>query len=198
MKKLIFLFVIIIIAVVFASIITAMQGRFGIFIALTIIFPVIILTFVLSLIRKSRQNVKKLLNAGELAKAKILSVSDTGVTVNGNPRIALQLEVTPQTGPPFKVQIHKLISRIQPVLYQPGMILQVRYDPNNLKDVVIESSGENITENARSEHTSKQHNTEVKPLLCPSCGGQITMNSSLYKEKFITCNYCGTVIDLHE
>ena len=198
MKKIIFLFVVIIIAIVFAAIITASQGRFGIFIALTIIFPVVILAFVFSLLRKRQQNINKLLKNGEQAKASILSVSETGVIINGKPQIALQLEVTPQSGPPFTVKIHTLFSVIQPVHYKPGMVVQVRYYPNDPKSVVIESSGEDTTTKVQSENTSVPHNIDVKPLLCPSCGGQIMMNESLYKEKFITCNYCGTVINLHE
>lgn len=198
MKKIIFLFVLSIMAIVFACIVTAIQGRFGIFIALTIIFPVVILVFVFSLIRRSRKNIENLVKTGMHANAKILSVRDTGVTVNGNPRIALQLEVTPQTGPAYTVQIHTLISRIQPVLYQPGMILQVRYDPNNLKSVTILPSDGNIADNSRNAYDEGQNDIDIKPLLCPSCGGQITMSESLYKEKIITCNYCGTVIDLHK
>jgi len=198
MKKIIILFIVSIIAIVFACIIFAIQGRFGIFIALTIIFPAVILVFIFSIIRKTRKDKDNLLKTGEPAKARILSVSDTGVTVNNNPRIALQLEVTPQKGVSFNVKIHTLISRLQPMPYQPGMILQVRYDPNNLKSVAIESSGESVADSSGIENTAGQNNIEIKPLLCPSCGGQIMMNNSLFKEKIIICNYCGTVIDLHE
>ena len=95
MKKIVFLFVVIIIANILAAILMAIQGRFGIFIALTIIFPFVILAFVFSLLRKQRQNVNNLLKNGEQAKASILNVSETGVIINGKPQIALQLEVTP-------------------------------------------------------------------------------------------------------
>ncbi len=198
MKKIVFLFVVIIIANILAAILMAIQGRFGIFIALTIIFPFVILAFVFSLLRKQRQNVNNLLKNGEQAKASILNVSETGVIINGKPQIALQLEVTPKSAPPFNVKIHELVSVFRPVNYQQGMIVQVRYDTNNLKSVVIESSSEDFTSKTQSENASLTHNLDVKPLLCPSCGGQIAMNENLYKEKFIMCNYCGTVINLHE
>ena len=179
------------------------QEMFGFFIALTIIFPAIILVFIFSIIRKKQRDKQYLLKNGEQAKAKVLSVSDTGVTINGSPRIALQLEVTTQKGFIFNTQIHTLISRIQPTFYQPGMILQVRYDPNNLKSVAIEPFGENLKynddlHNTRREHSSGKNNIEIKPLLCPTCGGQIKMDNSPLREKMITCNYCGTVIDLQE
>ena len=39
---------------------------------------------------------------------------------------------------------------------------------------------------------------DAKPLLCPSCGGQIKLHGDMFKEKMITCEFCGTVIDLHQ
>jgi len=202
MKKIIFLFIGVIIAIAVTGFVTVSQGRFGIFIVLAIIFQFVILAFIFSIIRKSQLNKEKLLKTGESAKARILSVSDTGVTINNKPRIALQLEVTPETGLPFNVKIHTLISRFQPVIYQPGMVLQVKYDPNNLDNVVIESSGENVKYgnipiNNSNNYSVGQNNIENKALVCPACGGQIKLPKSLFKKKIVTCNYCGTVIDLH-
>jgi len=189
MKKNIALFVIAIVALVAAYIYTAFQGRFGIFIPLTILFPIIILLFVFSIIRKNQKEKGKLLKTGMPAKAKILGVSDTGVRINGQPRLSLQLEVTSENGQVFNAQVHALFSILQPIVYKPGMILNVRYDPNNLNSIAIESSNENIP---------IQNNVEMKPLICPSCGGQIAINGNQYNEKVIICKYCGTVIDLHE
>ncbi len=39
---------------------------------------------------------------------------------------------------------------------------------------------------------------EAKPLLCPSCGGQIKLHGDLFNEKMTTCEFCGTGIDLHQ
>jgi|WetSurMetagenome_2_1015567.scaffolds.fasta_scaffold542601_1 hypothetical protein len=38
----------------------------------------------------------------------------------------------------------------------------------------------------------------MKALLCPSCGGQIKLTDTLLKEKYSTCEYCGTLFDLHD
>jgi len=39
---------------------------------------------------------------------------------------------------------------------------------------------------------------DAKPLLCPSCGGQIKLHGDMFKEKMIACEFCGTMIDLHQ
>ena len=195
MKKIVFLFVVIIVAIVIAAIVTASRGRFDIFVPLTIIFPFAILAFIFSLIRRSRLNKEKLLKTGEPAKAKILSVSETGVYINNKPRIAIELEVKPQTGLPFNAKIYAVISFLQPLLYQPGVILNVRYDMNNLKNIAIESFDKN---DVVPNNTSGENNIEAKPLICPSCGGQIKLDKEQFKEKFITCIYCESLIDLHE
>jgi hypothetical protein len=188
MKKIIILFVIAIIVIVAAAIYTATEGMFGIFIPLTLLFPAAILIFVFSLIGKSRKLNEILLKTGEPASAKILSVSDTGVSINNSPRIALQLEVTPRTGSPFNAKIYTVVSRLKPFLYQPGMILHVRYDPNNLKAIAIESSGEDAV----------RKNIEIKPLFCPACGGQVKVSNITSGEKIISCSYCGTIISMQE
>jgi hypothetical protein len=203
MKKIIFLFVIIITALIVAATAAAINGRFGIFIPITILFPIVILAFIFSIIGKSRGENEKLLKTGLPAKAKILSVSDTGVKINYKPRIALELEVTPQTGSPFNAKIYTLVSFFQQQPYQPGMIVNVRYYPDNLKAVALEPSTSDAnngygTVKSKNENLPGQNNFEIKPLICPSCGGQIKVDSSLINEKIITCSYCGTAIDLHE
>lgn len=167
---------------------TAVDGNFWVFIPLTLLFPAVILVFVFATVRRNQRNKQILLKTGEAAEARILNVSDTGVSINHSPRIALDLEVTPKTGLTFNAKIYTVLPRLQPIYYRPGMILQVRYDPNNLKTVVIESLIENAV----------QYDHALKPLICPSCGGQIKRNVNLDSEKIIECNYCGTLIDLHE
>jgi len=197
MAKRIILFVITILLIVFAAVYTASQGMFGIFIPLTLLFPVAIIVFVFSIIHMGRQKVEKLLKSGKAAKAKILSVRDTGVSINYSPRIEIQLEVTPDDGTPFNTSFYTVVSRLNPQLYQPGMIVLVRYDPNNIKSVAIESVLENTLQNNSLGGALNKNTADVKPLLCPSCGGQIKIDNSLLNEKVITCSYCATVIDLH-
>jgi hypothetical protein len=189
MKKIIFLFVVAILAIVGVAVYAAIKGMFGLFIPFVLLFPATILVFVFSLIRKSRRNREILLRTGEPAKARVLSISETGVMINHNPRVAIHLEVTPLNKAPFNATAYIIVSLLQPLLYQPGMILQVRYDPKDLSKVAIESSAHEVN--------AVQNKVEMKPLLCPTCGGQVTMNESAYNEKMITCSYCGTVIEMN-
>ena len=85
---------------------------------------------------------KRLLKTGLPGKAKILSVQDTRVTLNQNPRIHLSLEVRPEDRrlQTYTVEIKPVVSRLQVHYFQPGGMLSVRYDPKNPKQVAIEGA----------------------------------------------------------
>jgi uncharacterized protein DUF3592 len=102
-----------------------------------ILFVVFYMVYV-KIIKPSQQS-KKLLQTGLPAKAKVLSIIDTGVTVNENPQAQLTLEVTPQSGmSPYQAVTRMIISRLQIPQFQPGAKLLVKYDPNNPMMVAIE------------------------------------------------------------
>jgi hypothetical protein len=84
---------------------------------------------------------KKILETGLPAQATILEVRDTGVTVNNNPQIKLILQVTPSTGMPYQAEVKLLISRLETYKFQPGMVLPVKYDPNDTSKVALDFSG---------------------------------------------------------
>lgn len=84
---------------------------------------------------------KKLLQTGVPAQGVITRIWDTGVTINNDPEIGLEVQVTPSTGMPFTAKAKKLISRLDTSYYQPGMSCTVRYDPNDTSTVAIESLG---------------------------------------------------------
>ena len=66
---------------------------------------------------------------GVAAPARVLEVRDTGVSVNDNPQVALLVEVIPPTGTPFKTEVKTLVSRLDTALVQPGIEIEVIYDP---------------------------------------------------------------------
>jgi hypothetical protein len=63
------------------------------------------------------------------AKARVIKVWDTGVSINDNPQVGLQLEVTPPTGSPFEVEAKTVVSRLNAALVQPGTTADIKYDP---------------------------------------------------------------------
>jgi hypothetical protein len=82
---------------------------------------------------------KELQSVGVAAQAKILSIADTGITVNEDPVIRLAVEVRPADGPPYQATIKRLlVSRLEVAQYQPGTVIGVRYDPKDPSRVSID------------------------------------------------------------
>ena len=73
---------------------------------------------------------KDLQRVGVAAQAEILSIGETGLTVNGNPVITLDVEVRPADRPPYRATIKRLlVSRLEVPQFQPGRGIPVRFDP---------------------------------------------------------------------
>jgi hypothetical protein len=73
---------------------------------------------------------QRLEEAGVNAPAVLVTVRDTGMTVNDNPRVALTFQVTAADGTgPFEVQTKKTVSRV--AIPRAGDTFAVRYDPED-------------------------------------------------------------------
>jgi len=103
-----------------------------IIIIILVIFALAFAPFIASFSRT-----RKLLQNGEIAQGTILSVSNTGLTVNDNPQARFSIEVRPANRPPFRAEAKKIISMFEILQYQPGTIVEVRFDPNNPSVVAI-------------------------------------------------------------
>jgi hypothetical protein len=76
---------------------------------------------------------------GVTAPATIVDIWDTGWTVNDNPVIGMHVDVQPASGPSFRATIERCaVSRIAIPQYQPGRVIDVRYDPQNPAVVVVD------------------------------------------------------------
>src|ERR1700733_1658733 len=74
---------------------------------------------------------QRLEDAGVNARAVLVSMQDTGMTINDNPRVKLTFEVTPPDGSAvFQVEMKQTVSRVQ--IPRPGDVFAVRYDPEDL------------------------------------------------------------------
>ncbi len=80
---------------------------------------------------------RRLLATGEEATAKILEISDTGVTVNMNPMVKFLLEVQPKDGKSFQAHVKTIISRLDVPQFQPGTVVPVVFNPKNRAEVAI-------------------------------------------------------------
>ena len=85
---------------------------------------------------------KELQATGIAAPAEILRIWDTGITVNKDPVIGMEVEVRPTDRPPYKAKIEKsLISRLDVPQFQPGKVIQVRFDAKEPGRVAIDVYG---------------------------------------------------------
>lgn len=83
----------------------------------------------------------RLQKVGLPGKATIKEVHDTGVTVNNSPQVKLVLEIKNSFGQIYTTTIRTLVSRLQPNLYEVGMVVPVLIDPKDENRVVIDYSG---------------------------------------------------------
>jgi hypothetical protein len=94
---------------------------------------------------KGQKDARRLLQTGIPAAARIVQVQPTGTTVSTgghrNLQCAVMLEVHRQNGAPYQTQLITLISEFQIPQYQPGAVVQVRYDGNDPAKVAIAALG---------------------------------------------------------
>jgi hypothetical protein len=103
-----------------------------------IVFGLVFIKFIRPLFVAS-----KLQKTGISATAVILEVSDTGTTINDNPQVKLKLEVQPAHRAPYQAETKILISRLQTSFFQPGSIIPVKIDPDNPKNIALDTTGAN-------------------------------------------------------
>ncbi|MCC5942351.1 MAG: hypothetical protein JJU37_12500 [Balneolaceae bacterium] len=98
-----------------------------------------ILTFALifgSLFASSIQNARIRKN-GKPGRAKIVELYETGTTINHQPVVGFQLEVRSEYGELFQATTEQLISRFSITQYQPGAEVEVKYDPDTKRVVIV-------------------------------------------------------------
>ena len=78
--------------------------------------------------RKKRQQAEHLAAVGTQGEAKILSLADTGMLVNNNPRVTLELEITMPMRPPYKVTKTMVVPMIRLSQVQVGETVGVMVD----------------------------------------------------------------------
>ena len=72
------------------------------------------------------------------ARARVLQMWDTGMTVNESPVVGLRLEVHDGGHDPFLAETKALIGRLDLYLVHPGLEVPVKYDPNNHTRVALD------------------------------------------------------------
>jgi hypothetical protein len=74
---------------------------------------------------------------GRAGSATITAIRDTGMTINDNPTVELDLSVALDGGEPYAVTHRQTISRIAIPSFQPGATIPVRVDPADRQSLII-------------------------------------------------------------
>lgn len=80
---------------------------------------------------------QRLMSVGVVGQAVIDGVAHTGVTVNENPKIMLDLTVTVPGNAPYKAALTQVVSRIAMGSFQTGSTVPVRVDPEDPQVLMI-------------------------------------------------------------
>jgi hypothetical protein len=82
---------------------------------------------------------KALQENGVAAQGVIVRIWDTGITVNDDPVIGMEVEVYSAEGKPWIATIPKsLVSRLDIPRFQPGEIVHIRFDPQDRSRVGLD------------------------------------------------------------
>ncbi len=78
---------------------------------------------------------QNLMQNGADATAEVLSITDTGATVNMNPVVVLVMKVTPSAGAEFQTAAQVVAPRI--AVPRVGDKIKIKYNPTNPSQVII-------------------------------------------------------------
>jgi hypothetical protein len=88
-------------------------------------------------IQADGQKSQYLMTNGKQGSATITAIRDTGMTINDNPTVELDLNVSLDGGAPYPVTHKQTISRIAIGSFQPGATVPVRVDPMDPHSLMI-------------------------------------------------------------
>jgi hypothetical protein len=80
---------------------------------------------------------QQLMSSGRVGRAEITAIRDTGTTVNENPQVEFDLQVSVDGGIPYPAQHRQIVSRFVVGTFQPGATVPVRVDPADPQSLLI-------------------------------------------------------------
>jgi hypothetical protein len=95
-----------------------------------LLLPVVVLGGFALVGAARRRKIENLMATGQQGEAAILSLEDTGVRINDNPRVRLLLEIRIPGYSPYQVEKTLVIPLIRLAQVQVGSTVQVLADPN--------------------------------------------------------------------
>ena len=71
------------------------------------------------------------------AEAIVLSVNHTGLMVNRQPKVKMQMQVQPERGRNFVAEVNEVIVAAELGRYSVGTKIRVKFNPRNIKEVSL-------------------------------------------------------------
>jgi hypothetical protein len=105
--------------------------------ALAFIIPFAVVAFLVIKFLGPLLRGNRLLDHGIPAQATIVELVDTGVTINQNPRIKLELDVRGRDGRSYRATTTAIVSRLVTARYVPGTVVDVMVDTNDPQQVAL-------------------------------------------------------------
>lgn len=87
--------------------------------------------------QRQAETAQRLLATGRQGTAVVTALRDTGVRVDGNPEVELDLDVTVEGMPVYPVTHRQVISRLAVAGFQPGATIPVRVDPQQPRTLIV-------------------------------------------------------------
>ena len=110
-------------------------------IVFSLAITLVVALFVIRFIRKTAGQDRSIIENGIPARAKILSLRQTGVMLNNQPQVEFQLEVHPPSGMPYQAQAKAVIALVSIPQFQPGAEVHVKIHPTDQTKVALVSQG---------------------------------------------------------
>lgn len=103
----------------------------------SVALPLGVMWFLFKQMQAGAEAERKLIETGIAAPATIVAVNQTGMFVNHNPQVRIDLEVVPPDGEPYTTAVVKVMQMVHLAQLQTGKVIEVRFDPENPKRLAI-------------------------------------------------------------
>jgi hypothetical protein len=98
----------------------------------------LIFTYMWFMFLRDMWRTRRVLKHGAPGTARVLRMFETGITINDDPMVQLEMEVTPQRGPAYIATSKTVVSRLNPMMYGPGIVVAVKIDQQDPQLVVVD------------------------------------------------------------
>lgn len=86
---------------------------------------------------KSGSDNKQYLALWKSAKAKVISVDQTGTFINNNPQVIIKLRVTPPNSKEYDLDLKHVVKLVDIPKIQSGKIINLKIDPENKQNIEL-------------------------------------------------------------